>query len=146
MEIPEKNFIIYDGACGFCKDSVETLKKLLGDKLAYIPYQDLPDNFYEISEKSFAESLKFFEHSKQPQAKTHFERIKRYSRYEEHADAVIYHGAYAVYKAMAVKPQWSWFLFLYLYLPFFGVISEAVYTVIARNRSDIACSALKPKT
>lgn len=138
MKIPEKNFLIYDGDCGFCQNSINLLEKLLGDKLEYIPGFKLEENFYGISKESLGHSIKFFEHIEKRNPSNPKEKILKYEFKEVHEEAIIYHGAYAVLKALSYSPLSSWLLFLYKYFPGFSAVSEGVYTVIARNRHEIS--------
>lgn len=138
MEIPKKNFLIYDGDCGFCQNSINVIEKILGDKLEYIPGFKLEENFYGINKERLGHSIKFFEHIEKRSPSSSHEKILKYEFKEVHETAIIYHGAYAVLKALSYSFLLSWLLFLYKYLPGFSAVSEGVYAVIARNRHEIS--------
>jgi predicted DCC family thiol-disulfide oxidoreductase YuxK len=138
MENPEKNFLIYDGDCGFCDRSVSFLKKLIGDKIEYLPSYKIAEGFYGINHNSFSSSIKFFEKIPTRETNNSFEKVLCYEFKDVHKDAIVYHGAYAVLKALSYNSCLVFLLFLYESLPGFSAVSEGVYAVIARNRQELS--------
>ncbi len=128
--MPQKNFIIYDGECGFCNKGIERFKSIIGDRIEYIPRQNLENNPYGIDLEDFNKSVKYFEYL--DKKKVYLDEANPYLKYFE--DARVFSAAYAVYKALANNPYFSWLLFCYKNLPLFKNFSEGVYAVIARYR------------
>lgn len=140
MHPSEKNFLIFDNDCGFCQRSIEVFKKILGNKIDYIPSTSLPNNFYGLEFNTLNSSIKFFERKEKHEIKNEHERVQFYDDHEVHEDGIIYHGARAIFQALSYSPSWSVFLLLYKYFPFYAPVSEAVYRVIARNRTKISAA------
>lgn len=134
MDVPKKNFIIYDGACGFCNKGIERLKFFIGDSIDYIPRQSLEKDFYNISLEDFNKSIKYFEHKNSAVNTGNLLGNPYVAIFDK---ALLYSAAFAVFKALANNPIFAWLLFLYRYLPLFQNFSEAVYAVIARYRYEI---------
>ena len=137
-EVSSKDFLIYDADCGFCEMNINRFKKLIGDKIDYIPNNKIETGFYGIDLNQEGSSIKFFEHQEKRPALNDYEKVKTYDNHEVFEDAVLYHGAYAVFKALSKKPSLSLPLFLYKYFPFFGLFADAVYRIVARNRQNIS--------
>ena len=137
MELPKKNFIIYDADCGFCQNSINRLKKILGDKIAYVPRQDLPDEFYNIGPKNQNGAIRFFEHDNSMLNRS-VDDIIHENYLSIYPNAKIYSSAHAVFKALSYSGWLKIFLALYYYLPLFGVICEAFYSVVARYRQELS--------
>lgn len=136
MEAPKEDFLIYDGDCGFCKFSIDFLEKLIGDRIKYIPSYKLQANFYNLDQESFDTSIKFFEHKTHSEQERPFYFLDKYIDF--HEDASIYHGALAIFQALATKKLFAFFLCFYRFLPGFAHLSEAVYSLIAKNRITIS--------
>lgn len=114
METP-KSFIIYDSDCGFCQNSIATLRSIVGDQINYVPRINLADGEYGISKQKSNGAIQFVETNKQ-----------------------VYSGAHAIFKALSYKSGWEIWLKLYNHLPGFKLISEAVYKVVAKYRSKLS--------
>jgi predicted DCC family thiol-disulfide oxidoreductase YuxK len=134
----KKNYLIFDADCGFCQKSVGVLKTITKDQIDYVASHSIEDGFYGIDKASTDSSIKFFEHKEKQIVLNNFEKIQKYEHHEIHEDAVIYHGAYAIFKALASNNLFKPVLFAYEYLPLVSVITEAVYRIIARNRMYIS--------
>lgn len=133
-----KDFLIFDSDCGFCQKSIGIMKKLTGNKIAYKPSFEVEDGFYGIEKDSFNSSIKFFEYKEKIEAINPYEKIRHYAHHDVHEDAVIYHGAYAIFKALSANVLFAPILFAYKYIPLISVITEAGYRIIARNRMHIS--------
>ena len=128
-----KNYLIYDADCGFCQRSVNIMKKITADKIDFVANYEIEDGFYGIEKNSLNSSIKFFEH-----CSNEITAIKKYKHHEVHPDAIVYHGAYAIFKALNVNCFFKPLLFCYHYLPLFALVCESVYKVIAQNRAKIS--------
>jgi len=103
--------LLYDGKCGICREWVDYWHKLTGDKIDYRPYQEVADDYPEIS----AEDLESAIHLIEP-------------------DGTVCKGAKASYSLYrGIHPQ-SIFLFLYRFLPGFGFFSEFCYRFFSTHR------------
>jgi len=80
------------------------------DRVEYICSQDLGDRFPQIDRARFESSVVF-------------------------VDAKPYEGAQAVFRTLAYAPKMRWALSLYRSLPGFAWITEAIYRLVANNRS-----------
>jgi predicted DCC family thiol-disulfide oxidoreductase YuxK len=137
MDLPKKNFIIYDADCGFCQNSVNRLKNIIGTSIEYVARQDLPDNFFNIGPKDQNGSIRFFEHS-QFTSRQIAENIIHENYLSIYPNARIYSSAHAVFKALSYNNKFKILLGFYYYLPLFSIFAEAVYAVIARYRADLS--------
>lgn len=122
----KKNFIVYDDSCGFCMQSINRFKKILGDKVDYVGRSQFLANDYGLSEQDTKKTIQFVEFAEN--------------------EAAIYSGANAIFKALAHNKNYGLLLVLYKYLPGFAIISELVYSFIAKNRSKLSCTVSLPKT
>ena len=114
------------------------MQKLTGDTIDYTPSFEIEEGFYGLTQDSFDSSIKFFEHHEKKSALNDYEKVLRYEYHEVHEDAVIYHGAYAIFQALSKKPAFKFLTFAYKWIPLFSVISEAGYRMVARNRMHIS--------
>jgi predicted DCC family thiol-disulfide oxidoreductase YuxK len=134
----KKDFLIFDSDCGFCKKSIEIMKKLTQNNIDYIASYEIEDGFYGIERDSFDSSIKFFEHKEKTDALNEYEKILSYPHHDVHEDAILYHGAYAIFKALSCNSLFKLVLFAYEKIPLISVITEAGYRIIARNRMHIS--------
>jgi predicted DCC family thiol-disulfide oxidoreductase YuxK len=112
-----KSFIIYDSDCGFCENSIKRLRSIVGEQINYVPRNDIADGDYGISAQTSNGAIQFVD-----------------------STAQVYSGAHAIFKALSYKAGLGICLKLYQYLPGFKLISEAVYKIIAKYRSQISKS------
>src|SRR5256885_8625736 len=108
---PPKPLIIWDGECHFCRRWVERWDETTGGAVDYIPFQEIGDRFGEIPLPEFE------------RAATLIER-----------DGAVYSGAQAVFRALRFRRSRKWLSWSYEHVPGFGLVSEALYKVISRNR------------
>jgi predicted DCC family thiol-disulfide oxidoreductase YuxK len=137
-EIPKKDFLIFDGDCNFCQNSIQRFKNILGDSIEYVASKDLEEGFYGIDKEATNSSIKFFEHAEKKDALNDYEKVLHYDNHDVHEDAVIYHGAYAIFKSLSYNSIFKPLLFAYQWIPLFDVLSEAGYRIVARNRHQLA--------
>jgi predicted DCC family thiol-disulfide oxidoreductase YuxK len=103
--------LVWDGDCGFCRRSVEHLRLLLGEKVAFEPYQTAHVRFPEIPVEAFRAAV----HLVEPGG-----RVSR--------------GAEAVFRALAVGER-TLPLAAYRRLPGLAAVSEWAYRLVAAHRS-----------
>jgi lipase maturation factor 1 len=110
---PPKPLMVYDGNCNFCKHWIGRWRKLTGDAVDYLPFQDsqIPARFPEIPREQFETSVQFIE-----------------------TGGEVYHGAEAVFRSLAKNPKRQRFLIWYKKFPLFAKISEMAYRFVARHR------------
>ena len=113
-----KHSLIYDQDCGFCQDSVDKLRQISGEQVAYLGRLELADGDYGISHKASSDAIQLI--------------------FFENDDYQVYSAAHAIFKALSLKQGWGLWLWLYTYIPGFGMISELLYKIIASNRSEIS--------
>ena len=61
MQIEERPLIIYDGECEFCGIWVEFAKRLTGDRVTFLPSQQVGAQYPQISPRDFERSVQFIE-------------------------------------------------------------------------------------
>lgn len=103
--------LIFDGGCKFCNIWIGYWQRLTGNRLNYAPYQQVANDFPQISKAEFSKSLKYISPDRQ-----------------------IFSGAQATYKTLEISGKW-WWMFLYTHFPPFAQISEFSYKIISHNRS-----------
>jgi predicted DCC family thiol-disulfide oxidoreductase YuxK len=116
---PERPRLIYDGDCAFCGLWVTHWQALTGDRIEYVPFQQVEHEYPHISHETFERGVQFV----QP-------------------NGSIYRNAEAVFRLVQPVPRRGWLLTLYQHLPGFAPITEAVYAWIGRHR-DFAYHATK---
>jgi predicted DCC family thiol-disulfide oxidoreductase YuxK len=107
----EKPVLVWDGDCGFCKRSVLRVVRQVGDRIRYVTYQSVHEQFETIDEEDFQTSVYFIE-----------------------PDGRAYRGAEAVYRAFSWRPKGSLLLRMYHDVPGFAGLSEWGYRRVANNR------------
>src|SRR5262249_29957166 len=116
--------MICDGDCGFCRRSVEWMRQITGDRIAYAPSQEVGSKFPQIPPERFAHAVQLVE-----------------------PDGRISQGADAVFRALASRWHWAWLRWLYRHVPGAAPISEVGYRWVARHRGALAggaCSIRPP--
>ncbi len=104
--------MIYDGDCSFCKRWVERWRVMTGDGVEYIPSSEGRVRFPEVPEGDWEASVQYVE-----------------------VDGTRTQRADAVFRALAVgnwlgrAGHWA-----YERVPGFGVVADAGYDFVARNR------------
>lgn len=111
-EADNRPLLIFDGDCGFCRAWVEYWKALTGDRVRYAPFQEVGEQFPQVSREEFTSAVKLIL-----------------------PDDRVRSGAHAAFTALASIPDKRWLLWSYEHLAGAGTICEAVYGVIARHRS-----------
>ena len=106
-----KSLMIYDGDCDFCQRWVDRFSSVTGDCVDYIPYQEVKDRFFDISESEFIRSVQYI--------------APNGSRSE---------GAEAVFRAISAPPNRSWLFTFYRKIPYFAKLAEMIYQTVAENR------------
>ena len=108
---PSAPLLVYDGDCSFCKRWVARWKKLTGERVAYLPFQEVGKNISGIPRAVLEASL----HLVEPGG-----RISK--------------GADAVFRTLEFAQPKSKFLWLRR-LPGFMPLARLAYDFIARHRS-----------
>lgn len=108
----DKPLLIWDGECRFCRRWIEHWQRLTGDSVEYATYQDVADQFPDITAEQFAKSVHLI-----------------------HPDGTIDTGARAVFETLSDAPGQGWWLSLYRYVPGFSRLSERVYRTVAAHRN-----------
>jgi predicted DCC family thiol-disulfide oxidoreductase YuxK len=107
----ERPLLVYDGTCGFCKRWIARWERVIGDRVAYAPSQEVASRFPEIPATAFAEAVHLIE-----------------------PDGKSYRGAEAVYRALALAPGRGGWIWAYRNVPGFRALSEWSYRLIATHR------------
>jgi len=103
--------MIYDGECEFCREWIERWRRITGDRVAYLPFQQVAARHPEIPIERFRASV----HLLEPDG--------RWSR-----------GAEAVFRSLAWAPGHRGGRWAYDHVPGFGAVTEAAYRVVAAHR------------
>jgi predicted DCC family thiol-disulfide oxidoreductase YuxK len=110
---PSKPLLIYDGECGFCRDWIRRLRRMIGEVVDVLPAQDVrvPAAFPEIEPEAFDVSVQLVE-----------------------TDGAVFSGAEAVLRAMAHAPGQRWPLRVYRAVPLLARCAERAYRLVADHR------------
>ncbi|MFT5240700.1 MAG: putative DCC family thiol-disulfide oxidoreductase YuxK [Candidatus Promineifilaceae bacterium] len=115
---PAEPTLVYDGDCGFCRRSVNRLRRLTAKRITYRASQDLRGDFSAISEADFEAAIQFIE-----------------------TDGRVRSGAHAIMDCL----RYSFFrklpLCLYGIRPL-GALMNAIYDVTARHRAHVSRACL----
>ncbi|MGH7162892.1 MAG: lipase maturation factor family protein, partial [Planctomycetota bacterium] len=105
--------LLYDGACGFCRRSVERMRARTGDRVSYEPYQTAAARFPEVPVQECRRAIQLIE-----------------------ADGSRAQAADAFFRALAHGGKRSGLL-LYRRLPGFALLAEALYRLVAASRGPL---------
>ncbi|MDX5482508.1 MAG: DUF393 domain-containing protein [Hymenobacteraceae bacterium] len=105
-----KPILVYDGDCSFCKYWVNRWRSKTGNRITYVPFQEVPNPFHGISHDRFRKSVYLITSYGQP-----------------------LHGAEAVSVLLKLSgySTWNW---LYHSVPLAGTVAEAGYRLVADHR------------
>jgi len=115
MDSLKSPIMFYDGDCGFCKHWVEKWRKVTGEEVIYEPYQKGIAAYPQITEEECRKAVQLIL-----------------------TDNSVLSGAHAVFKLLALGKKHTYCLWLYEYVPFFGVLAEFAYQLIARIRGRLS--------
>lgn len=104
----DKPLLIYDDSCGFCRRSVEFLRRRVGDAIETAPLSTAAG---EIPRGSLEQAVHLRE-----------------------TDGSVSSGAEAVFRVLTRMKCGGLGLVLYRRMPGFSALSEAVYRLVARHR------------
>ena len=108
--------LVYDGACGICREWVDYWRRLTGARIDYRPYQEVAEDYPRITLAQFEASIQLID-----------------------ANGNISSGAAAAFTLYRGIPPWSLLLWLYRYLPGFAPVSEWCYRFFSAHRGLLAC-------
>ena len=103
--------VVFDGDCNFCRRWVERWRAMTRGAVDYASFQDAAARFPEIPREDFAQALHFID-----------------------KDGTVYRGAEAVFNSLGAVRGGRALVWCYEHLPGFAPITEAAYSLIARNR------------
>lgn len=112
---PLRPLLVYDGACRFCCKWVERLRRFVGVRMDYEPFQDCAARFPEIPPEEFASALQWIT-----------------------PGGWVYAGAEGVFRALALRRAGMPFLFIYRALPGLGQLCDMIYGWVARHREGLS--------
>jgi predicted DCC family thiol-disulfide oxidoreductase YuxK len=111
---PARPLLIFDGDCSFCRRWITRWEHLTGDAIDYEPSQTAAERFPQIPREEFGKAVFLIE-----------------------PDGTITRGAAAVFRSLAHANRYRLLLWLYEHIGFFALISETLYSFIARHRDGI---------
>jgi predicted DCC family thiol-disulfide oxidoreductase YuxK len=103
--------LVYDGDCGFCGYWARYWQKLTGDRVEYLPYQDVAPQYPAIAQADFQRAVQFIA-----------------------SDGHVASAAEASFLTLSHARGKGFWLALYRSLPGFAPISELAYAFIAARR------------
>jgi predicted DCC family thiol-disulfide oxidoreductase YuxK len=109
---PERPLLIFDGDCSFCRAWTNYWKERTGDRVIYMPYQELSDPYAGITRQEFAASVQLL-----------LPNGRRFS------------GAQAVFNLLHLASENKFWLRVYKRVFGFAQVTEAGYRLIAGHRS-----------
>jgi predicted DCC family thiol-disulfide oxidoreductase YuxK len=107
--------LVFDGDCGICRRWVNYWRVLTGDRIEYLPYQQIADQHPDIPLAEFQRSIQLLE-----------------------SGGARYRGAEATYRVLAYAPGHGHWLWLYRHIPGYAPISEAAYDFLSQHRELLA--------
>ncbi len=125
MTMSPEPLLVYDGDCAFCCYCVDYAKAATGPAVAYRPYQQVHQNFPQISQQQFREAIQLILPS-----------------------GAVHSGAGAALLTLSLGKHPQLWYRLYSAVPLFRVICEWCYRFVARHRSGCyrACRLLLGST
>ena len=108
---PGLPIMVYDGDCNFCKKWIARWQEMTEDRVIYIPYQKIGNQFPELDESRYEQAIHFID--RQGEVVT---------------------GAEAVFKCLAEGSKQPIWLSLYMANKFFRRTTEIAYNFVASNR------------
>ena len=114
---PVQPVMIFDGECGFCRRWVRHWRRVSGDRIEYLAFQDVrvSERFPEIPRASLEQAVHLVE-----------------------PDGRVSSGAEAVFRLFRCVGVRHWPLRLYAASPLFARATEWAYRVVARHRAAIS--------
>jgi len=110
-EVERKPLFVFDGDCGLCRRRVARWRTTLGDRVDFVPYQEVGERLHDVSGAEFAKQAHLFD-----------------------VDGRVYRGAGALFKTLSLLPRRRWMLWSYECLPGARLVCDAVYRLVAGNR------------
>jgi len=107
--------LVYDGACGICREWVDYWHRLTGARVVYRPYQEVAGEYPNISQTEFEAAIQLID-----------------------TGGRVSSGARAALTLYREIPPWSLLLWLYSYLPGFAPASEWCYQFFSTHRGLLA--------
>ncbi|MDT7827608.1 DCC1-like thiol-disulfide oxidoreductase family protein [Pricia sp. S334] len=108
---PEKPLLVWDGQCGFCKYWVTRWKKITGDAVRYVPYQDIHEEIPDIPKEAFQKAVRLIL-----------------------SDGRVISGAGAAYRTLEYSKTWNRLYGYYQKSQFFRTLSDLGYSYVADHR------------
>ena len=110
-EFENRPLLIYDGECEFCVKWAHKFKVMAGKYITFIPLQNLPVNYEYATRAACLKSVQYID-----------------------IDNRISKGAEAVFQLFHTAKKRSCLLTCYRRIPIFRILTEYVYSLVARNR------------
>lgn len=104
--------MIWDGQCEFCNYWVKRWQRLTGEKIRFVPYQQVLEQFPDINSLHFEAASQLVE-----------------------KDGSIYSGPWAVYRLYTIANKYAFLEKLYIKGGIFQKLSDLIYFRITKNRS-----------
>ena len=108
----EKSVVVFDGQCAFCRLWIDYWRRMTGNQVEYLAYQEIADRFPGIPAERFREAV----HVVLP-------------------DGEVLSGARAVFQLLTHAPGGPLWLWLYDRIPGFAPTTELGYRIVARHRN-----------
>lgn len=105
-----KPVLVFDGDCGICRYWVNYWQGFTGDSVEYHPYQEVANQYPDISVEAFRKSIQLIMGDE------------------------VYSGTGAVYVLLQKHFPYNLYLWLYRHLPGFAFITEWFYTFFSNRR------------
>jgi len=116
-KLPTKPILVYDGDCNFCRYWASRWKQKAGNETECIALQDgqIASRFPEIPHREWESAVHLID-----------------------TTGAVYSGAEAVFRFQSRSPAHRLLLKLYVKSKVFAALCEAVYMLVARNRSVVS--------
>ncbi|HEV2021183.1 MAG TPA: lipase maturation factor family protein [Terriglobales bacterium] len=107
----ERPVLVFDGECDFCRVWVDYWKRLTGERVEYVSFQEIGERFPRIPREDFAAAVQLMLPGGEARS-----------------------GAHAAFTLLASLPGKRWMLWMYERVPLAGLLAEAFYGWVARHR------------
>jgi hypothetical protein len=106
--------MVFDEESGICRSTIDRWRGAVGQRVSFVPYQEVRERFPKIGERECRRSIHFVD-----------------------TNGTVYRGAEAFLRAAAHCGRKRWLLRLYVLLPPLALMAETLYRLAAASRGPL---------